>query len=414
MTTVQDNPTPEGRTFSIFGSDIVEKPFPIFTQMRAEGPVIPFESPNESSRRVWAVTRLSEAVQVLKDKRFTMKDPTSFQQEEQQATDRLVMPRIFSKSMIAVDDPDHRRLRGLVSKVFTPRYIESLRPHIQMIADELLDRVQDQGNMNLIEDYAYPLPINVISDMLGIPLEHRDQMRHWSAALSSYFSGSGSGSEKHLEHVQGFFSYVKELIEEKKRAPQNDLMSQLIQIEQEGEALNEQELLSTAGLLIFAGHETTSNLIGTGTLMLLDYPDQMQRLKADLSLVPSAVEELLRFNGPAFATLPRFATADIELGGQAIRHGDAIIALLGSANHDESQFTDPESLDIARSLNRHIAFGQGVHVCIGAPLARLEGEIAFTTLLNRMPNLRLNIPREAVTWQGDYRSHRLTSLPVVF
>ena len=201
---------------------------------------------------------------------------------------------------------------------------------------------------------------------------------------------------------------------DKRQHPGDDLISQLIAIEEEGDRLSETELLSMITLLIFAGHETTSNLIATGTLMLLDHPAQLEQLKADLSLVPSAVEELLRFNGPATIAGPRFATEDIEIAGQQIKQGDMLFPVLGSANRDESQFTQPEELEIARTLNRHLAFGHGIYTCLGAPLARLEGDIAFTTLLKRMPNLRLSVPRESITWNFSLNSRSLAALPVAF
>jgi cytochrome P450 len=317
--------------------------------------------------------------------------------------------------MLSVDEPGHRRLRSLVSKAFTPRYIESLRPRIQEIADELLDEVQEQGQMDLVESYAFPLPINVISEMLGVPKADRPQIHIWSETIATgdRFVEAGA-SEERLANLRAFKAYVMQLVAEKRKHPQNDLVSQLIAIEEEGNQLSEPELLSMITLLIFAGHETTSNLIGIGTLMLLDHPDQLAKLKADLSLVSSTVEELLRFNGPVIMPVPRFATEDIELAGQHIKKGDLLITALISANRDEKQFTDPDELDIARTLNRHIAFGQGIHVCLGAPLARLEGNIAFTTLFRRMPNLRLSVPRESITWRISANLRGLTALPVSF
>lgn len=214
--------------------------------------------------------------------------------------------------------------------------------------------------------------------------------------------------------TQTFASYLLQLIAEKRTHPQDDLISQLVQIEEAGDQLDEDELLSMIALLVFAGHETTSNLIGNGMLMLFDYPTQFQRLKADLSLVPTAVEEFLRYNGPVLSPAPRYATEDVILGGQQIQKGDMVLTVLGSANRDESQFTQPDELDIARSLNRHVAFGQGIHVCLGAPLARLEGDIAFTTLLRRLPQVGLAIPRHAVKWRGNFTLHGISSLPVAF
>ncbi len=400
-------------SMSFFGGQFSTNPFPLLAQMRAMGAIVQVPVPFDPSQKVWMVTRLEEAVQVLKDKRFTVDRSVVhtndvYRQRAQLAADT---PGLFGQSMISVDEPDHKRLRGLVSKAFTPKYIQSLRPHIQQIADELLDKVQDQGRMDLVRDYAYPLPINVISDMLGVPRKNREQIRLWAEALAG---GGRNGDGERVGRIRSFSEYIVQLVAEKRQHPQEDLMSQLIHMEEAGDHLSEAELLSMVGLLIFAGHETTSNLISIGSLMLLDHPDQLEKLKADLSLIPSAVEELLRFNGPVLTPVPRFATEDIELGGQSIHKGDMVITVLASANRDESQFTNPDELDIARSLNRHIAFGQGIHICLGAPLARLEGDIAFTTLLKRMPDLRLDAPRESISWRGNFTLRGLTSLPVAF
>ena len=411
--TQQPGPMPGGAP-SFFGGQFSANPFPMFAQMRAIGAVVPVPFSFDPSQKVWMVTRMEEAVQVLKDKRFTV-------DRSQMATTNEAMrrreqrmaetPGLFGRSMISVDEPDHKRLRGLVSRAFTPKYIQSLRPHIQQIADGLLDRVQDQGHMDLVHEFAYPLPINVISDMLGVPQKNREQIRLWAEALAG---GDRINDEERFVRVRAFSDYVVQLVAEKRQQPQDDLLSQLIQTEEEGDHLSEAELLSMAGLLIFAGHETTSNLISIGSLMLLDHPEQLERLKADLSLVPSAVEELLRFNGPVLTPVPRFATADLELGGQVLHKGDMVITALASANRDESQFSDPDEMDIARSLNRHIAFGQGIHICLGAPLARLEGDIAFTTLLKRMPNLHLAVERDTITWRGNFTLRGLTGLPVAW
>lgn len=393
-------------------ADLLANPFPLFGLMRSMGAVIPIPFPIAGmDHQAWAVSRMEEAVQVLKDHtRFTV-DASSIGLDGPFA--QYADTSFIAKTMISVDDPDHRRLRGLVSKVFTPRYIESLRPRVQQIADGLLDRVQAQGQMDLVHDYAFPLPIDVISEMLGVPRADRDQIRVWSEALATGQSLGGRNPEVQA-HTRAFADYTASLVADKRRQPSEDLISQLIAIEEEGDRLSEEELFAMITLLIFAGHETTSNLIATGTLMLLDYPEQLERLKADLSLVPQAVEELLRFSGPATIVAPRFATQDTELAGQQIKRGDVVILVVASANHDETQFAEPDELDIARKLNRHLAFGYGIHVCLGAPLARLEGDIAFTTLLKRMPNLRLAVPRERITWQFSLNSRSVTTLPVAF
>lgn len=413
---MMDSPDTAAQSISplqFFGKELAENPFPLLTQMRTMGPLIPFPSPWSSSQQGWLVTRLSEAVNILKDKRFTVNSAQVFANDASQAAhQQMNSPDVFGQSMIAVDGSDHKRLRGLVSKVFTPKYIEGLRPRIQRIADDLLASVQDRGQMDLVQDYAYPLPINVISEMLGVPPETRGSMRQWSEAIAS--EPFVHQNAELLSQLHAFSSYTIELVAEKRRHPQHDLISQLVQLEEEGDHLNEAELLSMVGLLIFAGHETTSNLIGIGTLTLFDHPEQFAKLKANPGLIPLAVEELLRFNGPVLTPAPRFATEDVEIGGQTIHRGDVIITILASVNRDESQFTDPEELDIARQLNRHIAFGQGIHICLGAPLARLEGDIAFTTLLTRCPDLRLHCAREAVTWRGGFSLRGIESLPVAF
>ena len=408
------------KVLSLFSGESGENPFPLFAQMRVMGSVISIPFPmGGTDRQAWMVTRMEEAMQVLKDHaRFTVDLSTieghsNIRQSLAGNADPSASPSFLTNSMNSVDEPDHRRLRTLVSKAFTPRYMESLRPRVQEIADELLDRVQAQGGMDLVKDYAYPLPINVICDMLGVPQADRAQIHIWSAAIA-HGLGLGRQEPEVAEHLRAFGEYIVQLVADKRQHPADDLISQLIAIEEEGDRLIEAELLSMIKLLIFAGHETTSNLIATGTFALLDHPEQLEKLKADLSLVPAAVEELLRFNGPATIAGPRFATEDIELGGQQIKKGDIVIPVLKSANRDENQFTQSEELDITRAINRHLAFGQGIHMCLGAPLARVEADIAFTTLLKRMPNLRLSVPRENVTWNFTLSSQGLDTLPVAF
>jgi len=412
MNTEQNMPTGELPSFGFFANQISPaNPFPILAQARSMGAVIEVPMSMDPTKKLWLVTRMEEAVEVLKDhKHFTVDRKMSSSGNVFRRQEKLEDRPIFMRqSMINVDEPDHRRLRGLVSKAFTPKYIASLRPSIQRIADELLDRVQEQGQMDLVHDYGYPLPITVISDMLGVPLQMRDNIQRWSEGLvNGEFDGEGP------RRVQAFSEYIVELVAEKRRHPGEDLTSQMIRLEDEGDSLTEGELLSMIGLLIFAGHETTSNLISIGALMLLDAPDQFERLKADPTLIPSAIEELLRINGPVLSPTPRFVTENIELAGQQLAKGDMVMVVLASANRDERQFTDPDSLEVARDLNRHIAFGQGIHVCLGAPLARLEGDIAFTTLLRRMPNLKLAIPRDEVMWRGNATLRGLRSLPVTF
>jgi cytochrome P450 len=403
--------------FDLFTGVHEEDAFSLYGRLRSAGAVVPLAPLMPGSEiGSWAVTRMEEAVQVLRDHaRFTV-DPRGTELADLLGVGRGEAENtsgFFSQggSMLTVDEPDHRRLRGLVSKAFTPRFMEGLRPRVQEIADELIDRVRDRGELDVVEDYAFPLPINVISEMLGVPAEDRAQVRVWSAALAS---GLGRPDEGVVAHMRAFGEYTARLVAEKRRQPTDDLTSRLAAIEEEGDRLSETELLSMITLLIFAGHETTSNLIATGTLVLLDHSEQLARLRADLALVPPAVEELLRYNGPATTVGPRFAREDVELAGQRIRKGDLLVVALLSANHDESLFTEPDELDLARRLNRHIGFGHGIHVCLGAPLARLEGDVAFTTLLRRLPDLRLAVPRESLSWHSTLNTRSLAALPVAF
>lgn len=421
MNDTPDQTAPEETMLNLFrgaSTELIANPLPLLAQMRSMGAVIPIPFPFAGTgRRAWAVTRMEEAVQVLKDHAHFTVDRRFLSVNDllgHRVAGTSDVPTFFtSQTMLSVDDPDHRRLRGLVSKVFTPRRIEGLRPRVQQMADELLDRVADQGRMDLVADYAYPLPINVISEMLGVPHAERGQIRIWSEALA-HGLGLGRHDPGVAAHMRAFGEYTAHLVAEKRLHPEDDLISQLIAIEEEGDRLSETELISMITLLIFAGHETTSNLIGTGTLMLLDHPAQLEKLKANLNLVPAALEELLRFSGPATIAGPRFATEALELAGQQIEQGDVLIPFLLSANHDEQQFPQPEELDLARQSHRHLAFGQGIHICLGAQLARLEGDVAFTTLLRRMPNLRLEVPRESITWHFSLSSRSLAALPVVF
>lgn len=402
---------------TIFPDQFLNNPFSLFAQMRVMGAVLPAPFPTGAQHKAWMVTHMQEALQVLKDsQRFTLDYAAAQDNALVQRMESSQGFPLLGRSMLNVDGLDHRRLRGLVSRVFTPKYIEGLRPSIEQIADRLLDQIAKEGSMDLVEDYAYPLPINVISDMLGVPHDHWDLIREGSRAIvaGGPITLDDRNADARAKTIELFGSYIVQLVAEKRHHPQSDLISQLVQIEEEGDRLSEPELLSMVGLLMVAGHETTSNLIGSGMLALLDHADQLERLKADLSLVPRAIEELLRFIGPVLTSLPRLATEEVDLGGQHISRGDIVIVALTSANRDENHFRHAAELDLLRSIDRHLAFGYGIHICLGAPLARLESEIAFTTLLRRMPDLRLNVPREALTWHGALNVRGLTHLPVAF
>lgn len=406
----------DATALGLLSGQLAENPFPALAQLRVMGAVLPASLPfGNGTNKTWIVTRLEEAMYILKNHRlFTVDsakiDPNGFSFFRQSGADAPAI-NPFGETMQSLDEPDHRRLRGLVAKTFTPRYVQSLRPLIQQIADDLLDRVQGQGHMEFVKDYALPLPSNVISKMLGIPVHKWEQILTWSDILAS--AGLMPTEEQKIQ-MHGFLAYVAELVDEKRQHPANDLISQLIQVEEEGQHLKESELIASIAHLIFAGHETTSGLISIGTLMLLDHPDQLASLKADPGKIPAAVEELLRFNGPIILFAPRFATEATEIAGQQIQRGDILIILPHSINRDETQFEQANVLDVTRHIDHNAAFGYGIHMCLGMPLARMEGEIAFTTLLRRMPNLRLAVPRESISWNTSGGLRGLVEMPVVF
>jgi cytochrome P450 len=373
-------------------------PHTFFAHLRSTEPIFYVEE-----MHAWMVTTYEDALFVLKDPRF-IKDYRKIAQPDETAQDAFENLR----SLLQVDPPDHTRLRSLVSKVFTPRMIEQLRPRIQQITSELLDAVEERGSMDLITDFAYPLPITVITEMLGIPATDRQKFRIWTQGIVNMQEGEREDSR------EAFFSYIRALIEEKRVHSGNDLISRLVQVEENGDQLDEIELVSMVFLLIVAGHETTINLLGNGTLALLQHPDQLQLLRSDPSLIVPAVEELLRYTGPISLSDERWANEDIELHGKLIRKGQMVIASLISANADPHQFSNGDALDIARHENQHLAFGKGIHFCLGAPLARLEGQIAFATLLQRLPNLRLASEAEQLAWTRNPMLRGLRSLPVTF
>lgn len=366
----------------------------------------------------WVVFHYDDVVAILKDSRF-IKDlrkftPPHYKQnpiEENTAVSKLFEWLMNMPNMLTVDPPDHTRLRRLVSKSFTPRMIEDLRPRIQQIADELLDVVQEQRKMEIIADFAYPLPIIVISEMLGIPATDRNQFRAWTQELMKASVDPGQGTTV-TATLEKFINYIEILFNEKHLNPSDDLISALVQAKEQEDKLSKNELLSTIWLLIIAGHETTVNLISNGVLALLQHPEQMNLLRQDPSLLASAVDELLRYAGPIMFS-SRFASEDVTIHGNRIRKGELVLLSLTAANIDPNIFPYPEELNISREENNHLAFGAGIHQCLGAPLARLEEQIALDTLLKRLPNLRLAIEADQLIYNHS-KIRSLASLPVIF
>jgi cytochrome P450 len=399
----------------LFDPTFKANPYPTYAELRSEAPVYRAELPD--GRGVWLVTRYDDVVAVLKDERFA-KDWRSAMTPEQLAQIPPIpeVMKPLSENMLDKDPPDHERLRRLVSKAFTPRLIERMRPRVQEIADTLLDAVKtkDKGGMDLIDDYAFPLPITVIAELLGVPVEDRNRFREWSDAAVS-----GDTTQEYVEkillpHMQAFIDYLRALFEEKRKNPKDDLISALVLAEEAGDRLSEDELLAMVFLLLVAGHETTVNLIGNGTLALLQNPDQLQKLRDDPSLIKPAIEELLRYDGPVETSTERFAREDVAIGDTVIPKGEMVMIVIAAADHDPERFPEPDALDIARADNRHLAFGKGIHHCLGAPLARMEGQIALGTLLRRMPDLRLKGSPESLTWRPGMVLRGLKGLPVAF
>jgi cytochrome P450 len=393
-------------SFNPLDRDFVADPYPTYHRLRAEDPV------HLSPLGFWVLTRYEDVVAVLRDGRAAKEAIQEF------VAAKLGVPPSprSALSMLDRDPPDHTRLRALVSKAFTPRVVERLRPRIQDIVDDLLARVASRGQMELIEEFAYPLPVIVICEMLGVPLADHERFRGWGLDIargldSVLLPPESPVRERALAARSALAGYFRELITERRSSPRDDLLSALIAAEEAGDTLDEDELLSTCILLLIAGHETTVNLIGNGTLALLRHPDQRRRLRESPQLIGTAVEELLRFDGPVQRTA-RIPSADITVGGRTIKAGEMVMPFLAAADRDPAQFPDPDRLDIGRTENRHIAFGWGIHFCLGAPLARLEGQIAINTLVRRLPGLAL------ATAEPEYRPsltlRGLAALPVTF
>jgi cytochrome P450 PksS len=394
----------------IFSPKFKANPYPIYARWRAESPVHCANLPDK--RTAWLITRYEDVAAVLRDERFG-KD--RFKTPELTAKQPW-MPKSFrplAHNMLDQDPPDHTRLRALVHKAFTPRLVEDMRRRVQTLTDELLDAAERSGRMDLIRGYALPLPSTIIAEMLGVPAADRHRFHRWSSAMVSA-DASKLSLFRAMPNVLAFLRYVRKLIKRRRAEPSDDLAGALARADEAGDHLSEDELLAMIVLLLIAGHETTVNLIGNGTLALCTHPEQMQRLRDDPELIQPAVEELLRYDGPLAMATERFAREDVTVAGVAIPRDGLVFAVIASANRDERQFEKPDALDITRENNKHLAFGLGVHYCLGAPLARLEGQIAINTLLRRAPNLRLAVPREKLRWRRGLVLRSLEALPVTF
>ena len=391
----------EGSTLEPFSSEIMADPYPAYRALRERGRM------QRTTAGHWLATGYDEVSRLLTDQRFGEAAGRGGRIRLSRATregPQQLLGRV--DTMLSQDPPEHTRLRRLVSKAFTPRSVQKMRPRIQQIVNELLDEIDSRDEFDLVSDLAWPLPVIVIAEMLGIPREDRERFKRWSDAMVATLGGDYSALDEARRSNEELVEYVSRVIAERRKEPRDDLISRLVAAEERGQSLTEDEMLGTVALLLVAGNETTAHLISNGMLVLLRNPDQMARLTDDPSLLPSAVDELLRYTGPVHTTR-RVARTDVSLGGAEIRRGEVVIGLLAAANRDPDKYPDPDSLDVARNPTDHVAFGDGIHFCLGAALARLEGQVTIGTLLQRFPDLRLlNEPE----WGGTFAIRGVTSL----
>jgi cytochrome P450 len=403
-----DRSDPGLSLFQLLDPVVVADPYPLYGRLRREDPVHwdPF-------LHAWVVTRYADVVTVLH--RFSARaTPTPEQLHALGLSTLAPVAQVMVRQMLFMDAPAHTRIRGLASHAFTPRRVERLRAHLQDIVDGLLDRVIPRGRMDVLGDFANPLPAIVSAEMLGVPSTDHVQLKAWSADFAEAlgaFQHDPERAVKILKATEEMIRYFQSAILEQRRHPNDGLIHAFLTAEVDGDRLTDDEVVANCIITMVGGQETTTNLIGNGILSLLRHRTELGRLLADPALVPSAVEELLRYESPSQQTT-RIAPEDLVLGGQSIRAGQAVIAVMGAANRDPARFPDPDRLDVARTDNRHLAFGWASHFCFGAPLARLEGQIAFATMLRRLGHLE--IEPEPLVWRPHLALRGLTALPVRF
>lgn len=398
--------------FNPFDPRLRSDPYAVYRALRQDAPV--YWNPG---MHVWMLTRYDDVLAVLRDHarfssdRLRANNPFVAQLEQARLSSG---PLGTSPTMLSLDPPAHTRMRGLVNKAFTPRQVERIRPHIQELADELLDALPEPGKMDIVADFAVPLPVIVIAEMLGVPATDREQFKAWSTDIASSLGAPFQPPavlERGIQSSNALADYFRGQIVLRRDDPRDDLLSAMIAAEEQGDLLTEDELIATCILLLLAGNETTTNLIGSGMLALLQHPAQYQRLQSDPAMVPSAVEEMLRWEPPAQLTT-RIVAEPLELRGHSMEPGQVVIAALAAANRDPDQFPEPETFDIGRHPNRHLAFGQGIHYCLGAPLAIAEARIAFETLARRVSDPAPAF--EAPDWGASFILRGLNSLPITY
>ncbi|HEV7545664.1 MAG TPA: cytochrome P450 [Reyranella sp.] len=388
----------------------IADPYPFYRRLRETAPV--FKTP----QGLWLVTRYEDVTFALRDKRFG-KDFVGNLERRYGDLARMNEPAVanLGRTMLVLDPPDHTRLRALVTKAFTARRVADMRPRIKAQVDAQLDRVIDKGEMDVMRDLAHRLPVIVICDMLGIPEEHRAPFlagSNVSGRILEPVPMSREELDQANRNIQMANVYFNQLCDLRRREPRDDLTTELVRAEEAGDKLSAEELQANIGLLFGAGHETTTNLIGNGLLALHRNPDQWQRLKADPSLIPNAIEELLRYDSSVQIS-GRVTNAPVEIGGVTLAAEENVITLLGAANRDPAQYQDPDSLDVGRTNVRPLSFGGGIHYCLGAQLARLEAELVFTALIERLPNIELP-EKDTPAWRRSFTLRGLSRLPAVW
>lgn len=384
-------------------------PYPLYERLRNEAPVCEFRTPEGET--AWLVTRYDDVASVLKDERL-VKD--RYNSLPGQMMRRRWVPSIIKplfRNMLDSDPPNHTRLRALVQKAFTPRRIEAMHGRIQELADTLLDSIEGRRDFDLIHDFALPLPATVIAEILGVPAKDQHRFHRWSKVIVK-LTWSKWDTLKSVPAVWQFLRYVRKLVQKRRAEPADDMISDLIQVRDNGDGLSEDELTAMIFLILIAGHETTVNLVSNGILALLAHPDQLQMLRDQPALIDTAVEELLRFNGPLDTATERYAREELTIGDVVIPAGAQVFACIASANRDEAQFLHADELDITRDPNRHLAFGLGIHFCLGAALARAEAQIAINTLLQRTSQLELAVPAPTLKWRRGMVLRGMKSMPM--
>jgi cytochrome P450 PksS len=386
-------------------------PYPYYARLRRDSPVHKVILPDKQV--AWLVTRYDDVLGVLKDDRF-VKDRLNALTPKEAGRQPWVpaFAEPLTRNMLDVDDPDHTRLRGLVNRAFTPRRVEQIRDRIESLTEELLAAVRGRKRFDLIGAIAQPIPTTIIAEMLGVPVEDRGKFGRWSRRIVSADS-SAAAMMLAIPNFWFFLRYIRRLVRVQQGETRDDMLGALVRAEADGERLNEDELLAMVFLLLVAGHETTVNLIGNGVLALMEHPEQMRMLRRDPSLIKPAIEELLRYGSPLKTATERYAREDVTVAGVKIPRGSLVLAVIASANRDERQFTNPDTLDITREPNRHLSFGMGAHFCLGASLARMEGQIAIATLLSNITKWRLAVAPRSLRWRRGLVLRGLEAMPVV-